>query len=391
MILLAAGGTGGHVFPAEALARELLGRGARVEIVTDVRGSRFGGGEIALPVHRVHASPLGGGMIRKAFSMALMALGVVQAMILIRRLRPRAVVGFGGYPSVPLLYAAAQTHVPIVLHEQNAVLGRANRTMAPMASALCLSFPHVAGIPPLSGVRVEQTGNPVRPAFAMARAVPYPVLKEGEPIRLFILGGSLGAGVFASVVPSALALLPEPLRARMIVVQQCRAEDVEGARAAFAAAGVLAEVSTFFHDVPDRMASAHLVIARAGGGTVAELAAVGRPAILVPFPYGHAGEQMANAQALANAGGAWVIPQDSFSSEALAIRLESLFAMPAALAKTAAASRGWGGVTATDALADRVYQAMGLPTPQPMATFNANPDVSGHETLLALSTHEYYT
>ncbi len=390
LILLAAGGTGGHVFPAEALARELLGRGARVALVTDSRGQQFGG-ELSLPVYRLHACPLGKGLIRKALSIALMGIGVAQALWLIHRQRPAAVVGFGGYPSVPLLYAAVRSGVPIILHEQNAVLGRANRTMAPMAHTLCTAFPHVADVPVLNDTHIVHTGNPVRPAFAAHRGDPYPSLGKDDSIRLLILGGSLGASVFTHVVPQALSLIPEALRSRMIVAQQCRAEDIEAARAAFAAAGIVAEVSAFFKDVPERMAAAHLVIGRAGGGAIAELAAIGRPSILVPFPHGHAGEQKANAAALADAGGAWLIPEEAFLPESLAMRLESLLTMPATLGKTAAAARGWGSITAADALADCVYKAMGLPTPKTLAALSANPDRDGQESLLALATHEFYS
>ncbi|HAX91199.1 MAG TPA: undecaprenyldiphospho-muramoylpentapeptide beta-N-acetylglucosaminyltransferase [Rhodospirillaceae bacterium] len=390
LILLAAGGTGGHVFPAEALARELLGRGARVALVTDSRGTRFSQ-ELIVPVHRVKACPLGKGLFRKAFSIAVMGIGVAQAMLLIRRQKPSAVVGFGGYPSVPLLYAAARSGVPIILHEQNAVLGRANRTMAPMAKALCLAFPHVAGIPPLTDTKIVQTGNPVRPAFAAFRATPYPLLDEDGAIRILVLGGSLGASVFSAVVPKALAMMSEALRHRIIVAQQCRAADLEETRAAYAGVGVIAEVSPFFTDVPERMAGAHLVIGRAGGGAIAELAAVGRPSILVPFPHGHAGEQKANAEALAGAGGAWLIPEEVFSPEALAVRLESLFSIPGTLIKTATAARGWGTIAATDNLADCVYDAMGLPTPKSLAGLTSNPDASGKEGNLALSTREFYS
>ncbi|MFA6280217.1 MAG: UDP-N-acetylglucosamine--N-acetylmuramyl-(pentapeptide) pyrophosphoryl-undecaprenol N-acetylglucosamine transferase [Bdellovibrionales bacterium] len=390
LILLAAGGTGGHVFPAEALARELLGRGARVALVTDSRGHQFGG-ELSLPVYRLRACPLGKGLIRRALSIAIMGVGVAQALWLIHRQRPSAVVGFGGYPSVPILYAAVRSGVPIILHEQNAVLGRANRTMAPMAHTLCTAFPHVADVPVLSDTRLVPTGNPVRPAFAAHRGDPYPPLGKDDPIRLLVLGGSLGANVFSHVVPKALGLMPETLRSRMIVAQQCRAEDIETARAAFAAAGIVAEVSAFFKDVPERMATAHLIIGRAGGGAIAELAAIGRPSILVPFPHGHAGEQKANAAALADAGGAWLIPEEAFLPESLAMRLESLLALPATLAKTAAAARGWGSITAADALADCVYEAMGLPTPKTLAALSANPDRDGQESLLALATHEFYS
>lgn len=389
LFLLAAGGTGGHVFPAEALARELLGRGARVALVTDARGGRFSD-ELVVPVYRVKASPLGKGFFRRALNVLTMGVGVLQATFLLRKLRPAAVIGFGGYPSVPLLYAAARTGVPIVLHEQNAVMGRANRALLPMAKVLGLSFPHVAALPEAPKTRIVHTGNPVRPAFAALRASPYPTPTEDGPFRILVLGGSLGASVFSQIVPKALALLPESLRRRVFVTQQCRAPDMEEARAAFAGAGVEAELAPFFKDVPERMGQAHLIIGRSGGGAVAELTAIGRPAILVPFPHGHAGEQTANAEAIAQAGGAWLIPQAAFTPEALAVRLEALMALPANLAKAAAAARAWGTVTAADALADCVYEAVGLPTPKKTAGWTHNPDASGSESSLALTTREIY-
>lgn len=388
LFLLAAGGTGGHVYPAEALTRELLGRGARVALITDGRGSRFSE-DLFVPVHCIQACPLGRSLVGKVYSIAKMGIGVLQAMWLLRKTKPVAVVGFGGYPSVPLLFAAAQAGVPIVLHEQNALMGRANVTLLPMAKALALSFPNVGNMPSRVKARKVVTGNPVRPAFSAMRQAPYPVLKENDPIRIFVLGGSLGARVFSTTVPKAIALMPQEIRRRLLVAQQCRTQDIEDARAAFAAAGVEADLSPFFKDVPERMAKAHIVISRAGGGSVAELTAVGRPAILVPFTGGHAGEQTANARALAQAGGAWLIPEESFTPEALAVRLEALFSMPATLAKAAAASRAWGTVSAADALADCLYETAGLSSPKSRMALADSTDSSGNEYPLALATREW--
>lgn len=359
LIFLAAGGTGGHVFPAEALARELLGRGYRVALITDQRGGKFGDDLVQVPVHRIHASSLGKGLINRLRSIMAMGLGVWQARNLVNKLSPAAVVGFGGYPSIPTLYAAARVNVPIILHEQNAVLGRANRAMLGKARAIATSFPRVVGVKETQTVKVVQTGNPVRPAFAALRPSPYEQIREDGSMRLLIMGGSLGARVFSHVVPQAVALMPDHLRRRLIIAQQCRAEDLESARAAYAGAGIEADLKTFFTDVPQRMADAQLVICRSGGSTVAELTAIGRPAILVPYPHGHANEQMANAEAVAEAGGAWIIPEHAFTAEALAVRLESLLTLPGSLAKTAAAARAWGTVTAADNLADCVEQVIG--------------------------------
>lgn len=357
LIILAAGGTGGHVFPAEALARELLGRGYPVVLITDQRGGKFSD-DLPIPTYRVRASALGKGLIGKIRSILQMGLGVLQAKRLLKKLNATVVVGFGGYPSVPSLYAATQLNIPIVLHEQNAVLGRANRVIMNKASLIATSFPSVVGLKPSPQVKLVQTGNPVRPAFVALRGTPYTPLTPDGPMRILVLGGSLGALVFGQVIPQALLQMPGHLRRRIIVAQQCRKENIEQARAVYAAAGVEAELATFFHDVPERMANAHLVICRSGGSTIAELTAVGRPSILVPFPHGHAGEQTANAEAVAEAGGAWIIPEQAFTAEALAIRLESLMALPDTLTKTAAAARAWGRVTAADNLADSVVSVL---------------------------------
>jgi UDP-N-acetylglucosamine--N-acetylmuramyl-(pentapeptide) pyrophosphoryl-undecaprenol N-acetylglucosamine transferase len=352
-VVLAAGGTGGHIFPAEALARELLGRGYRVALMTDRRGSKFSE-DLPVPVYRVRASSMGQGAFGKIRSFVEMGVGVLQARWRLGKLRPAVVVGFGGYPSAPTLYAAAHLNIPIVLHEQNAMLGRANRTLMDKARAVAISFPHVAGLKPSAGTQQVYTGNPVRSAFIALRAKPYSPLSAEGPMRILVLGGSLGARVFSSVVPQALVSMPENLRRRIAISQQCRREDIEAARSGFAAAGIDAELSTFFHDVPERMADAHLVICRAGGSTIAELTVVGRPSILVPFTGGFAGEQTSNAEAVAEAGGAWLIPEAAFTPEALAVRLESLMALPSSLTKTAAAARAWGKVGAADNLADCV-------------------------------------
>ena len=359
LIVLAAGGTGGHVFPAEALARELLGRGLRVALMTDNRGGKFSD-DLLIPVYRTRASSLGKGIFRKALSLVTMGIGIFQAEYRLRKLKPAAIVGFGGYPSVPAIYAAAGMTIPILLHEQNAVIGRANRMLMGKAAIVAMSFPHVAGFKSDTTTRLVHTGNPVRPPFVALRGTPYSTIADDEsPIRILVLGGSLGAKVFSYVVPQALALLPEHLRRRIVISQQCRKETLEDTRAGFAGVGLDAELASFFHDVPERMAAAHLVICRAGGSTIAELTAIGRPSILVPFPHGHAGEQTANAEAIAEAGGAWIIPEQAFTPEALAVRLESAFTLPNILGKAAAAARAWGTISAADNLADFVMEIIG--------------------------------
>jgi UDP-N-acetylglucosamine--N-acetylmuramyl-(pentapeptide) pyrophosphoryl-undecaprenol N-acetylglucosamine transferase len=366
-VILAAGGTGGHIFPAEALARELLGRGYRVALMTDQRGSKFSD-DLPIAVFRTRARSLGKGIFGKIRSVIEMGIGVLQARRRLAKLQPTVVVGFGGYPSVPTLYAAAQLNIPIILHDSNAILGRANRALMEKARVIATSFPTVAGLKPSAKARLVHTGNPVRAAFMALRGTPYLTVNDDGPMKILVMGGSQGARVFSHVVPQALGLMPEHLRRRIVISQQCRKEDIESARAAFAAAGVDAELSSFFRDVPERMADAHLIICRSGGSTIAELTVIGRPSILVPLPHGHAGEQTANAEAVAEAGGAWIIPEQAFTPEALAVRLESLMALPSTLTKTAAAARAWGKITAADNLADCVAQL--IKSSEPPYSFN---------------------
>jgi UDP-N-acetylglucosamine--N-acetylmuramyl-(pentapeptide) pyrophosphoryl-undecaprenol N-acetylglucosamine transferase len=359
-VVIAAGGTGGHFFPAEALAAELVRRGQRVALMTDARS-----GGLASPVFEgrerfvLSGSGIAGrGPIRAVKAVAALAAGTVQARAILARLRPAAIVGFGGYPSVaPVLAARMVSPRPaIVLHEQNGVLGRANRWLARRADVLALSLPGTTRLP--EGIRTEVTGNPVRPAIAALAAASY--APPTDAIRLLVLGGSLGARVFSDVVPPALALLPDALRARLAVTQQCRAEDLDRVRAAYAQAGIAADLAPFFPDIAALLRDAHLVIARAGASTVAELAAIGRPAILVPLPGAIDDHQSANAAALAATGGAWAMPQPGFTPEALATRLAALLDNPPALAAAAAAVATAGRAQAASDLADLVQSTIAI-------------------------------
>ncbi len=356
-VLLTAGGTGGHMFPAEALARELLARGQPVALITDRRGKAFGDSLPAVPVYRVHAATLFPGVLGKVRTIGLIALGTAQARRVIAEVKPSVVVGFGGYPSLPAVIAARLARVPVVLHEQNAVLGRANRLMVRGAIKLGVSFPVVSGVPESCRDIVVQTGNPVRPGVAGERGAFYTPPNGVGPIRLLVLGGSQGARVFSDVIPAALARVPEGLRARLVVAQQCRPEDIDGARTAYEGLGVGGvELSSFFTDVPARLAAAHLVICRAGASTMAELTAVGRPSVLVPYPYATDDHQTVNARSLAQAGGAWLMAQPEFTADALAVRLEALLAQPGDLALAAAVARGWCVVDAAARLAETVIE-----------------------------------
>jgi UDP-N-acetylglucosamine--N-acetylmuramyl-(pentapeptide) pyrophosphoryl-undecaprenol N-acetylglucosamine transferase len=335
--VLAAGGTGGHRFPAEALAGELIARGRTVHLLSDARADAYAGPLAGLHVHRVRVGRPGGGPIGNARALAELAAGAVQAGGLLRRLSPAGVIGFGGYPSVPTMLAAAWLRLPTVIHEQNAVLGRANRLLAPRMGHIATGFPSVDGLRPGDRARATCTGNPVRPAVLAAGEAGYRPPSAGGPIELLVLGGSQGARIFSEIVPPALTALPAALRRALRISQQARPEDLAAAAGRYGEAGIAADLDSFFADLPRRLGRAHLVICRAGASTVAELAAVGRPALLVPYPHAADDHQTANARAFAEAGGGWVVAQADLDAVVLARRLEQLFVDPTPL--TAAAQR----------------------------------------------------
>lgn len=359
LILLAAGGTGGHVFPAEALAAELLRRGYRLALVTDRRGKAYGGTLGELTTWRIRAGGLAGrgvvGLVKGAFDLLL---GLVQARRLLKRLRPAAVIGFGGYAAFPTVFAAQQLRIPAALHEQNAVLGRANRAVANGCRRIATSYADVRFLGALAN-RATLTGMPVRPAVAAMRSHAYQPPLAGGPLRLLVLGGSQGARILSEVIPAALARLPADLRERLHVAQQCRPEDLDAVRAAYAGTGIDADLESFFSDVPERLADAHLVICRSGASTMAELTAIGRPAILVPYPHAIDDHQTANAEALDAVGGAIVMPQTGFTAETLAARLDGLLTDPEALADMATRARAAGHPDAAERLADLVAALAG--------------------------------
>ena len=348
--VLAAGGTGGHLFPAEALARELVRQGAQVHLATDRRADAFADKVPGVSICQVRAGRFGGGPLHLAYGVAEMALGIVQARRLLRRLAPDVVVGFGGYASVPTMLAASQLGIPTVIQEQNAVLGRANRLLAPRASRIATGFAETAGLRAADRSRTVHTGNPVRPAI-LAAATAYMPPVPGQPIELLILGGSQGARIFSDVVPPSLAALPSELRGALRISQQARPEDRDRVVADLQAAGIAAEVETFFNDVPARLARAHLVVCRSGASTISELAAAGRPALLVPYPHAMDDHQAANAGAFAAAGAGWAMPQSSLTAPLLAERLTELLRDGAALGHAAAQARGFGRDDAAERLA----------------------------------------
>jgi UDP-N-acetylglucosamine--N-acetylmuramyl-(pentapeptide) pyrophosphoryl-undecaprenol N-acetylglucosamine transferase len=356
--VIAAGGTGGHFFPAEALAAALQARGERVVLMTDGRSGGLTSPAFANAERYVLAGAglSGRGVVRAAKGVVALGVGVVQARKILKELQPAAVVAFGGYPAVPPVIAAwfLKARPGIILHEQNAVLGRANRLLARFASHLVLSFSKTEKLP--GGVATSVLGNPVRPAIAALAGEGYDA--PGEKIQLLVLGGSLGAKIFGTLIPAALALLPDVLSERLVVTQQCRADDAAAARAVLRDAGINAELSPFFEDVAARIKRAHLVIARAGASTVAELAVAGRPAIFIPLPGAIDDHQRANADALVEAGAAWRMDQAGLTPQALANRIETLLTAPEVLKTAAAATAAQGRADAAEKLADLVQSAM---------------------------------
>ncbi len=356
--MIAAGGTGGHFFPAEALAAELQSRGRVVALMTDARS----GGERSTVFAGCERFVLKGGGIaghgvaKIVKSSASLAAGTLQAFSVMRRLKPCAIVGFGGYPTVaPVLASRGMRRRPrVVLHEQNAVLGRANRALSRFSDRLALSFSETSRVPPAA--HAVLTGNPVRPAI-VARAGRSYDPATGK-FHLLVLGGSLGATVFSRVVPDAISALPEALLARLHITQQCRADDLAKVREAYAALGVVADLDSFFPHVADLLSQAHLVIARAGASTISELAAIGRPSLLVPLPGAIDDHQRANAQALAQAGGAWMMHQSIFTPADLADFLTPLMQTPATLQPLAVLAATFGRLDATARLADLVEQTI---------------------------------
>src|SRR5579871_4292569 len=352
LIVVAAGGTGGHLFPAEALTVALARRGARVDLVTDERASRYG----EFPGHATHIIPsatfAGRDSVQVARAAFKLVRGIAGALLLFARLRPAAVVGFGGYPTIPPLLAAMLHGIPTVIHEQNGVLGRANRLLARRVQAIATGFRGLLADDPHLAAKVTHTGNPVRPAVVEAAAKPYP--EADGPLRILVFGGSQGARIMADVVPPAVELVPVAVRARLSITQQARVEDIARARSAFERLGVAAVVEPFFRDLPARIAGSHLVISRSGASTVAELAAIGRPAILVPLPHALDQDQRANASTLERAGGAIMMEQAGFTPDRLAAEIARLAAAPEKLTEMAAAARGQGVLDGADRLADLV-------------------------------------
>ena len=362
-VLVAAGGTGGHLFPAEALAAVLSNRGIKVELATDHRAERYSG---SFPVVHVipSATVRGRDPLSLAKSASVLAFGVARAWLKLPSIQPSIVVGFGGYPSIPAVLAASFRGVPTLIHEQNAVMGRANRFLSGRVTAIATGFAGVFDKDPSLAIKATHTGNPVRQMVILAASRPFAPPDTSGPLHLLVFGGSQGARVMSEIVPAAVEKLDEPLRKRLNIVQQARQEDLEQVRGTYRRLKVAAEVEPFFSDLPARMAASQLVISRSGASTVAELAAIGRPSILVPLPNALDHDQRANAGMLERAGGAIRLEQDIFTPNRVAAEISALAAAPQRLIAMAEAAHSAGVLDAAERLADLVLRGAGVIPPR---------------------------
>lgn len=359
--VLAAGGTGGHLIPAFALAVELERRGHHVALITDDRGSRLPGKPHSLVAHILPAGRLGKNPLHWPKGIEAILEGKRMALRLFDSFQPSAVIGFGGYPAFPALWAATSAGIPSVIHEQNAVLGRVNRFLAGRVNAIATSYRQVERLKPKHAHKVHLIGNPVRAEVLALREQPVPAFSEDGLLRVLVTGGSQGAGILSQVVPDGLAMLPTALRNRLQVTQQCRPEDIEAVRDRYASHEIPAELGTYFENMAERLADAHLFIGRAGASTVAELTAVGRPAILVPLPIATDDHQAFNTAEICAAGGARMIRQDRFTGAELAKQIQAIAMNPQTLATAAHAAWNCGYPNAVSDLADLVESFGGAP------------------------------
>lgn len=361
LIMLAAGGTGGHLFPAEALGVALMKRGARVRLMTDSRAVRYGGMFTPDMMDVVPSETVRG---RTPWALArtgtMLAAGGAMSLALLLRRKPKAVIGFGGYPTLPPLIAAKLLGIPTIIHDSNAVLGRANRLLSTRVSAIATSLPGVLDRDPALAGKATVTGTPMRPAILAAAAVPYASPDATGPLRLLVVGGSQGARIMADIVPPAIERLEPALWGRLSLVQQVREEDMTRVRAVYDRLKIEAELAPFFVDLPARLAATHLVISRSGAGTVAELGAIGRPSILVPLPGAIDQDQFANAGVLEKAGGAIRISQTEFTPDRLAAEISALAADSERLTTMAASARSVGRLDAAERLADLAVKVAGI-------------------------------
>lgn len=354
-IILSAGGTGGHVFPARALAEELKSRGYQIILATDTRGLKyFDGLDANIPRHIIASGTYSNGILGKVVGGLELFKGLFQSIKLVRQVKPIAIVGFGGYPSAPPLFAGQILGVRTVLHEQNAILGLANKLLAPMASVIALSYEHTVGLSEKLKAKSSFTGNPVRQAIADLSIVPYP--STDDKLTIMVVGGSQGAKVFSDVVPLAIAALPVELQRRLHVIQQSRPDAVDAVREVYSKTELDFEIKSFFDDMPERIKATHLFITRSGASSVAEMTAAGRPAIYVPFPWNRDNQQVFNAEQVEKAGGGWMVLEKNLTVEALRLTLQNLLESPETLQKAANAAKNQGRIDATHRLADIISE-----------------------------------
>ncbi len=352
-IVLTAGGTGGHVFPAEALARELTAAGTKVTFITDRRGNSFSGCFPESKEYRVFAGAYAGKpFLKKFWALFLMGIGILQSILILSKIKPNAVVGFGGYAAFPASFAAGILKIPLILHEQNSVLGGANRVLGKRAALIATTFPDVERIP--EGVKTEYTGVPVRPEILAVRAQSYQ--PAGETFNLLIFGGSQGASLFSRVIPPALVQLPEEIKKRLRIVQQCRTEDLPAVRQAYDGSGLTVDLAPFFTDMADRLARAHFVICRAGASSIAELSTAGRPALIVPILRSPDSHQLKNALFIAKNNGAFLCEEPDFTPEYLSNKIKELINTPQILTTAAEKAKELGKPDAVHLLAAAVLK-----------------------------------
>jgi UDP-N-acetylglucosamine--N-acetylmuramyl-(pentapeptide) pyrophosphoryl-undecaprenol N-acetylglucosamine transferase len=341
LIILAAGGTGGHIFPAESVQEALEAKGCRTLFVTDSRYFRYrpdAKGNSNLRI--IQAAPMVGGLPKKIRGLFFNLLGLYQSLFLLVSSRPSAIIGFGGYPSFPVLVAAALLNIPIIIHEQNAVLGKVNRFFSKFAKKLLLGLPECSFIP--AGVQSLYIGNPVRAMIQAQKDIGYIAPTQDKPIHLLIVGGSQGARIFDQIIPDALMALPEALKDRLHVTEQCSIEMQSDIALRYQQHGIEADLQPFFRDIAEKIVQSHLVIARAGASTIAELTTIGRPAIFIPYPYATFDHQRLNAESLVEKKAAWCFNQQSLTSEILAKHIADLCTHPTTLYDAAAQAKALG-------------------------------------------------
>jgi UDP-N-acetylglucosamine--N-acetylmuramyl-(pentapeptide) pyrophosphoryl-undecaprenol N-acetylglucosamine transferase len=349
-VVLAAGGTGGHIFPAEALAAELIARGNKVTLISDKRYKKHALTPEEMNVVVVSAASSAGGAVDKVKALYEIFRGIKQAKAELKKIKPDVVVGFGGYPSFPTMIAASKLKIKTVIHEQNCVMGKVNKFLSSRVNTIATSFREVKGVNESHFNKVVMTGNPVRPAIKALRDIPYPDPDDGDTFQILVTGGSQGASIFSKVVPDAISLLPDEIKSSIRIDQQCREEDIDYVKRVYEENGVSANLATFFEDIPAKIASAHLIIARAGASTVTEITVAGRPSILVPYKFATDDHQTVNASALTSKDAAIMISQDEFKVEELRKILKSLLTNPEKLINMAKNSYSLGKTDAVEKL-----------------------------------------